>query len=65
VGADGEHVGIVDHIEDAERLISTGDDPTAGGRPHLISVDLVEYMNDKVHLNKSSDKVVSEWRVAA
>ena len=65
VGLDGEHVGTVDHVEDAQRLILTSDDPTAGGRPHLISIELVEYVNDKVHLNKSSNEVVSEWRAAA
>ena len=65
VGVDGEHVGTVDCVEDAQCLILTGDDPKAGGRPHLISIDWVEYVNDKVHLNKPSNEVVSEWLVAA
>ena len=65
VGVDGEHVGTVDRVEDAQCLILTGDDPKAGGRPHLISIDWVEYVNDKVHLNKPSNEVVSEWLVAA
>ena len=64
VGSDGQHVGTVDHIEAVE-LVLTGDDPKAGGKPHLISVDCIEYVDSKVHLNKSSRKAVLEWRAAA
>jgi hypothetical protein len=65
VGSDGDHVGVVDHTESAERIVLTGDDPSAGGKPHLISVDWVEYVDSKVHLNKPSKKAVLEWQVAA
>jgi hypothetical protein len=64
VGSDGRHVGTVDHTE-ASELILTGDDPKAGGKPHLISVDWVDYVDSKVHLNKPSKKAVSEWQIAA
>jgi hypothetical protein len=53
VGSDGQHVGKVDHTEAAE-LVLTGDDPKAGGSPHLISVDWVDYVDSKVHLNRPS-----------
>ncbi len=39
VGSDGEHVGTVDHAESADRVVLTGDDPEAGGKPHVISVE--------------------------
>jgi hypothetical protein len=65
VGSDGEHVGTVDHKETADRIILTKHDPKAGGRPHLISVKWVDYVDDKVHLNKPSRKAMSEWQVAA
>ena len=64
VGSDGRHVGTVDHTE-ATKLVLTGDDPNAGGKPHLISVDWVDYVDNKVHLSKPSKKAVLEWQVAA
>jgi hypothetical protein len=65
VGSGGEHVGTIDHAESAGRIVITGDDPNAGGKPHLISVNLVDYVDSKVHLNKSLEKVVLEWKAAA
>jgi hypothetical protein len=65
VGSDGKHVGIVDHKEGDGRIMLTKDDPKAGGRHHLISIDWVGYVDRKVHLNKPSQKAMSEWQVAA
>lgn len=64
VGSDGNHVGAVDHRE-RNRIILTGDDPKAGGKSHHISVDWVDYVDSKVHLNKPSQKALSEWQLAA
>jgi hypothetical protein len=64
LGSDGNHVGAVDHKE-SDRIILTRDDSKAGGKPHLISVDWVDYVDSKVHLNKPSKKAISEWQVAA
>jgi Uncharacterized protein conserved in bacteria (DUF2171) len=36
VVGDGNHVGIVDHLETADRIILSKDDPKAGGQQHLI-----------------------------
>ena len=65
VGSDGRHVGTVDHKEGDDRIILTKDDPKAGGRHHLISIDWVGYVDRKVHLTKPSQKAMSEWQVAA
>jgi hypothetical protein len=65
VGSDGEHVGTIDHKESADRIILAKDDPNAGGRPHLISIKWIDYVDGKVHLNKPSKKAMREWRVAA
>jgi hypothetical protein len=65
VGSDGEHVGRVDHKEAADRIILTKDDPKAGGLPHLISIKWVDYVDDKIHLNKPSKRAITEWQVAA
>ena len=55
----------VDHLEGPERILLTESGPRAGGRHHLISVDWVDYVDQKVHLNKPSKKAMREWRVAA
>jgi hypothetical protein len=65
VGLDGKHVGIVDHLETADRIILSKDDPKAGGQQHLISIDWVDYVDQKVHLNKPSTKATLEWQTAA
>ena len=59
VGSDGKHVGTVDHKEGGDRLMLTKDDPKAGGHHHLISIDWVDYVDRKVHLNKPSQKADS------
>ena len=65
MGLDGKHVGTVDHLETTDRIILSEDDPKAGGRHHLISMDWVDYMDQKVHLNKPSTQATSEWLAAA
>jgi hypothetical protein len=65
VGSDGRHVGTIDHKEDDRRIVLSAYDPTAGGRPHLITTDWVDHVNDKVHLNKPSMTAFSEWLLAA
>ena len=65
VGLDGKHVGTVDHLETADRIILSKDDPKAGGRQHLISIDWVAYVDQKVHLKKSSASATSQWQAAA
>jgi hypothetical protein len=65
VGSDDKHVGTVDHKEGNDRIILNKDDPKAGGREHLISIDWVDYVDRKVHLNKPSQKAMSEWQAAA
>jgi hypothetical protein len=63
VGLDGKHVGVVDHLETADRIVLSKDDPIAGGRHHLISIDSVDYVDQKVHLNKPATKATAEWLV--
>ena len=64
VGLDGSHVGTVDHLEAADRIILSKNDPKAGGR-QLISIDWVAYVDQKVHLKRSSAKATSQWQAAA
>ncbi len=53
VGSDGEHVGVVDHM-DGQRMKLTRTDPAAGGEHHYIHIDMVESVEDgKVVLNRT------------
>jgi len=65
LGSDGKHVGTVDHKEGGDGVILTKDDPTADGHHHLISMDWVDYVDGKVHLNKPSKKAIAEWQTVA
>jgi hypothetical protein len=49
VGADGRHVGTVDHLDGDDQIKLTRND-SADGEHHFLSVDLVERVDDKVHL---------------
>jgi hypothetical protein len=42
--------------------VLTKDDPKADGHHHLISIDWVDYVDRKVHLNKPSRKAMVEWQ---
>jgi hypothetical protein len=64
-GLDRKHVGTVDRLEIADRIILSKDDPKAGGRQHLISIDWVDYVDQKVISNKPSTKATSKWQTAA
>ncbi len=55
VGADGRHVGTVDRLEDARQVKLTADD-SADGRHHFLAIDLVDRVDDKVHLKVAADE---------
>jgi len=64
VGSDGKQIGTVDHVEgDDLKLSSKG--PSAGGKHHLIPVDWVQRVDQKVHLKKSAVEAIVQWRTAA
>ncbi|MGE3870128.1 MAG: DUF2171 domain-containing protein [Pseudorhodoplanes sp.] len=65
LGADGEHVGTVDHMEGADKIKLTRTDPKAGGKHHFISLAWVEKVDRRVHLNKSSKDAFAQWQEAA
>jgi hypothetical protein len=60
VGNDGEHVGIIDRIEDDEIRLSRSGSPD--GRHHFIRLATVAFVDDRVHLNRSSIRAMTEWR---
>lgn len=65
LGSDGKHVGTVDHLEGAERIKLAKNDPKANGAHHFIPLGWVDYVDSKVHLNKSADFATTQWQNAA
>ena len=49
VGADGRHVGTVDHLEGDDQIKLTRMD-SADGEHHFLAVELVDRVDDKVYL---------------
>jgi hypothetical protein len=64
-GSDGAHVGTVDHLDGPGRIKLTKSDPTSGGRHHLIPVDWVAKVDDKVRLDKPAKDAIAQWQTAA
>jgi hypothetical protein len=64
-GSDGAHVGTVDCMKDSDRIMLTKSDPKSGGRHHVIPLDWVEKVDDKVRLKKSARDAMAQWQTAA
>jgi hypothetical protein len=65
LGADGAHVGTVDHLQGADKIKLTKTDPKAGGQHHFIPLDWVDQVDDKVRLKKSAKDAITQWQDAA
>jgi hypothetical protein len=62
VGLDGVHVGTVDHMEGANELMLTKDDPDAGGEHHFIPLAWVDHVDTSVHLKQSGAEARARWK---
>jgi hypothetical protein len=58
VGANNQQLGMVDNIQ-GNSLKLTRD---AQGKHHLIPLDWVTSVDDKVHLSKPVDEVMRSWQ---
>jgi hypothetical protein len=65
LGADGKHVGTVDCTKDDDKIVLTKSDPQSGGQHHIIPVQLVKNVDEKIHLTKPARQVLLEWQAAA
>jgi len=61
VGSDGAHVGTVDHMEGADEIKLTKDDPDVGGDDHYIPLAWVVHAEIKVHLRQCGDDAKARW----
>lgn len=64
-GSDGQHVGTVDGLKGTDRVVLTKNDPKSGGQHHLIPVDWIDTVDDKVRLKKSARDAMAQWQAAA
>jgi hypothetical protein len=64
VGSDGKHVGTIDHLAKSGLIKLTKSD-AKDGQHHLFPVSWVETIDDKIHLNKSSQEAQQQWQTAA
>ncbi len=60
VGNDGLHVGVIDRVDAGEIRLAKNDTPD--GLHHFLPLANVEYVDDRVHLNRSSIRAMAEWR---
>ena len=65
VGSDGQHVGTVDHLEGADKIKLTRNDPASGGHHHLIPLAWVASVGGQVRLSKSAAEVMRTWEHVA
>ena len=65
LGADGVHVGTVDHMmEGANKIKLTKSDPVSEGTHHYVPVDWVDHIDSRVHLKKESSEILAYFKAA-
>jgi hypothetical protein len=57
VGNDGLHVGVIDRVEAGEIRLTRNDTPD--GLHHFLPLANFEYVDDRVHLNRSSIRAMA------
>ena len=60
IGQDGSHVGTVDKVE-GNMIKLTKNDSEAGGRHHMIPMDVVSHVDEHVHLMIPAEQAMREW----
>lgn len=65
LGSDGQHVGVVDHLDGTDKIKLTKSDAKSGGKHHIIPLAWVEKVDAHVHLNKNTKDATSQWQAAA
>lgn len=66
VGADGQHIGTVDHQDGPDKIRLATIDPNSGGRYRFIQVDWIDHVTGaKVHLKMPAKTIKARWERAA
>ena len=61
VGSDGEHVGIVDHLDDAGRIKLTHHDSQAMGKHHFLPITAIVSVGEFVTLSMTAAAAKEAW----
>jgi hypothetical protein len=65
IGSDGQHVGLVDHL-DGESIKLAKNDAMAGGEHHWLPLDLVQSVDgDMIKLSVSGSQAQRSWSRAS
>jgi hypothetical protein len=64
VGADGKHVGTVDHCA-SDRIKLARNDPAAQGQHHYIDLSMVDRVDgNRLCLSVAADQAMQQWQTA-
>jgi hypothetical protein len=58
VSSDGREIAVVDHVQGTDAIKLAKD---RQGRPHYIPLTWVSSVDDKVHIDRTSEEAVAEW----
>ena len=64
VGSDGEHIGIVDHL-DGDRIKLTHHDSQADGKHHFLPLTSIASVGEFVTLSMSAADAKAQWQAEA
>ncbi|RYG70335.1 DUF2171 domain-containing protein [bacterium] len=64
VGSDGEHVGIVDHL-DGDKIKLTHGDSNADGKHHFLPQSLIAKVDEYVTLSITAEEALAQWETEA
>ncbi|MBN9008604.1 MAG: DUF2171 domain-containing protein [Rhizobiales bacterium] len=56
IGADGLHVGTVDHLDGGRIKLTRSD--SSDGQHHYLDIGLVDHVDQHVHLNVSAEEAM-------
>ena len=59
VGSDGKHIGKVDHVLGSDLQLTRS---MGVGSHHLLPIDLIDRVDDKVRLTVTEDEAKNRWR---
>ncbi len=64
IASDGQKIGQVDHMEGSDKIKLTKQD-APDGKHHLIPLNWVRKVDQRVHLHTAAKDVHAQWSVAA
>lgn len=63
IASDGAKIGTVDHMEGKDQIKLTKHD-APDGKHHVIPLNWVDHVDQKIHLNKAANDAKAQWKAA-